>query len=466
MKTISVGLAVLLVAGLCLLQPAAQAAPPPPPGSLDRPPLNPVDQRQIALGRLGITPCTAPTGVGTTHNSITAASPMSERTWTEAGSPHVLPYDINISVPVSVESCAVIRIAAGRTITIQPGGALNATGQRGRPVTIEPLAAGMAWAQIRVTGGALSLTKAVILGGGALQSTPVAYTAALRLQSGTLHVDDVEIIGSKSQGVYINNSTSGFDATSQNLRIHGSVGFPVHVFAGVIGSVPSGQYTGNGRDAIGIAGTGGPVGDAQTLHNRGVPYHVGSGQDGGRMDVNASGTGATAVLSIEPGVTIQFPPGGTLYVAGRNAPNGAAHGALVAIGSGAPIIFTSDQGASPAAGSWLGIKIGDPVDPRTALQNVKVMFAGAADITGSNSCPYPGSNVGNNAAIRILGAPAAQFITNSEIIASASFGIDRGWRSDMQPDFLGSNVFTAVTSCKQSTPRMANGNCPVQVPCP
>src|SRR5207344_2686943 len=104
------------------------------------------------------------------------------------------------------------------------------------------------------------------------------------------HVDDVEIAGSLSQGVYINGPV-GFDATSQNLRVHDSAGYPVHVYARVLGSVPSGTYTGNGRDAIAIAGSGGPVLDAQTMHARGVPYHVGSGSDGGRMDVNSQLSG-------------------------------------------------------------------------------------------------------------------------------------------------------------------------------
>ena len=63
-----------------------------------------------------------------------------------------------------------------------------------------------------------------------------------------------------------------------------------------------------------------------------MPYHVGTGQDGGRLDVNSQVTGQTAVLTIQPGVVIAFPQGGMLYVAGRetSTPTDPARGALIA----------------------------------------------------------------------------------------------------------------------------------------
>jgi hypothetical protein len=413
----------------------------------------------------GVLPCTAPTGAGTTHGSINAAE-----TWTEAGSPHIIPFDISISAPVTIQECAVVRIVKGGTVTVAPTGSLFANGGQGRPVTFEAKVAGQAWSSIRNLGGNLSLNHAVLTGGGDPLNTNPAFAGALHMQSsgpgGSFHVDDVEIAGSLSQGVYINGSI-GFDATSQNLRVHGSAGYPVHVYARVLGSVPSGTYTGNGHDAIAIAGAGGPVVDDQTMHNRGVPYHVGSGPDGGRMDVNSQIAGQVAVLTIDPGVEVQFPPGGTLNVYPGSV-TGAAQGALIAIGGAADdqkIVFTSDQGLASKAGDWLGIGFGGTVDPRSRMQNVRVSFAGGASFSGSNSCPYPGIAI-NDAAIRIFGPPPSQFITNTEIDGSASFGIDRGWRADLQPDFLASNTFTAVASCKETTPRTFNGVCPAVVPCP
>ena len=410
-------------------------------------------------------PCTAPSGAGTTHGSINAAE-----TWTEAGSPHIVPFDINVSARVTIEDCVVVRMVKGVTVTVAPSGSLVANGNQDRPVTFEAKVAGMAWASIRNLGGNLSLTHAVLTGGGDPLSTNPAYAGVLHMQSSSLtsrfHVDNVDIGGSLSQGVYINGSV-GFDATSQQLSVHGSVGYPVHVYARVIGSVPSGTYTGNGRDAIAIAGSGGPVDSSQTMHNRGVPYHVGSGADGGRMDVNSQIAGQVAVLTIEPGVAVQFPPGGTFNVHPGSGTS-PAQGALIAIGGAAAdqkIVFTSDQGLASKAGDWLGVGFGGTVDPRSTMQNVRVEFAGGASLSGSNSCPYPGVAI-NDAAIRIFGPPSSQFITNSEVSSSARFGIDRGWRADLQPDFLASNTFTAVASCNETTPRTFNGVCPAVVPCP
>ncbi|MCE9660347.1 MAG: hypothetical protein K8R60_17440 [Burkholderiales bacterium] len=420
----------------------------------------------LTCGPVGsVLPCTPPAGAGTTHGSINAAE-----TWTEAGSPHIIPFDINVSAPVTIQECAVVRIVKGGTVTVTSGGSLVANGASGRPVTFEAKVAGQAWSSIRNLGGTLSLNHAVLTGGGDPLSTNPAFAGALHMQTGagvgTFHVDDVEIAGSLSQGVYINGPV-GFDASSQNLRVHGSAGYPVHVYARVLGSVPSGQYTGNGHDAIAIAGSGGPVVDAQTMHNRGVPYHVGSGPDGGRMDINSQVTGQVAVLTIEPGVTVQFPPGGTFNV-DPGSGTSAAKGALIAIGGAAAdqkIVFTSDRGAASTAGDWLGIAFNGVIDPRSTMQNVRVEFAGGASVSGGNSCPYPGIPI-NNAAIRIFGPPSSQFITSTEILSSALFGIDRGWRADLQPDFLASNTFTAVASCKETTPRTFNGVCPAVVPCP
>ncbi len=412
--------------------------------------------------------CTAPIGAGTTHGSISTS-----QTWTAAASPHILPSDTSIAATVTIEACAVVRIATGATVTINANGSLIAIGAVGRPVTFEALTPGAAWSSIRNLGGTLSLTHAVVTGGGAPLSSSTSLMGALRMQSpstiGTFHVDDVEIADSLSQGVYI-NSAVGFDNTSQNLRIHGSVSYPVHVYARVIGSIPTGEYTGNGHDAIAISGSGGAVVSDQTMRNRGVPYHVGSGIDGGRMDVNSQVAGQTAVLTIEPGVTIQFPPGGVFNVdPTTGSGGGAAQGALIAVGGSAPsqkIVFTSDR-PSPAAGDWLGVRFGGIVDTRSTMQNVRVEFAGGTSTTGSNSCPYPGPGTGiNDAAVRIFGPPLTQFITNSEILSSLNHGIDRGWRADLQPDFLPTNTFTAVGACLETTPRTSAGVCPTNPVCP
>jgi hypothetical protein len=159
---------------------------------------------------------------------------------------------------------------------------------------------------------------------------------------------------------------------------------------------------------------------------------------------------------------ILFPPGGSLNI------NASGHGGtLIAVGTPTrPIVFTSDKGTASAAGDWLGIGFDDPVSPQNVIQFARVAFAGGSSTFTSNSCPYPNRAGQNYGAIRIFGPTLTEFITSTEISFSGRDGIDRGWRANPQPDFLATNMFTAVTGCKQTTPRTQAGACPVPVPCP
>ena len=366
----------------------------------------------------------------------------------------------------------MVRIVKGDTVTVTPTGSLVANGSAGAPghlrgegrrpgLGVDPQPRRHSVAQSR--GGRPA---------AAIRSTPTrlrrrAAHAEPEPRSASFHVDDVEIAGSLSQGVYINGPV-GFDATSQNLRVHGSAGYPVHVYARVIGSVPSGTYTGNGADAIAIAGTGGPVArradDAQRAACR---ITSAAAPDGGRMDINSQAAGQVAVLTIEPGVTLQFPPGGTLNVEPGSG-TAAAQGALIAIGGATEaekIVFTSDRGLPRGrrlARHRLRRRRRSAQHDAEHAGRVRRRRVGL----GQQLVSVSAGVAINDAAIRIFGPPPTQFITNSEIRSSARYGIDRGWRADLQPDFLASNTFTAVSSCKETTPRTFSGVCPAVVPCP
>ncbi len=125
--------------------------------------------------------------------------------------------------------------------------------------------------------------------------------------------------------------------------------------------------------------------------------------------------------------------------------------------------------ATPAAGDWVGISFAGLTAPMSRMQYTRVEYAGGATATGSNSCPFVPPRTGpNDAAIRIFGTPGplTQFITDTEIVASRLDGIDRGWRDDVQPDFIATNTFTAIGGCKQTTPRTTAGVCPAAPLCP
>ncbi len=388
--------------------------------------------------------CVVPMGAGTMHGSaITAAE-----TWTADASPHVIPNDIAVRAVVTVEPCAVVQLASGVVVTVAPAGAIDATS-----ATIDEPGA-----TLRVIGGQLSLVDTVVKRGGG------EAAIVLRGTDSVLHAERLEVADAVTTGIFVDGAP-GFDDTSTDVRIHGAGGFPIHTWGRRVGQVPAGDYTGNHVDAIQI--TGGGVTDAittsQTLHDRGVPYHVGIG-DGvtGRLDVSGGAT-----LTIEPGVVMAFEHGGALEIDPTLGTN-PANGTLIAVGTAAkPIVFTSTADA-PAAGDWRGVWLGQMVQPATRIDHVRVEYAGGTSVSQSSSCPYTSQSGPNDAGIRIMGSalPPDAFVTNSEIFASAGHGIDRGWRSDVKTTFLSTNTFTNIARCKETFPRDASGGCPASPPCP
>ena len=406
--------------------------------------------------------CPPVTGAGTMHGgTITAAE-----TWTAAGNPHIVPFDTTITGALTIESCAVVRIGTGKTISVRVGGSITTTGQAGLPVKIEKLDA-TPWVSIRtLNGGTVSFTHTTIDGGGDPLNGIAEISGALDIAgtspvvTGVLHADNLTITGSRSCGINLHDG-GGFDASSTNVVISGSMVSPITSFARALGTIPSGTYTGNTADEI-IVYNGAVVEDV-TIHPRGIPYRVGI-QAGATLDVaNVVGL---ATLTIEPGVTMKFFPGATFRIDPASGTN-PARGALIAVGTAAaPIVFTS-AASTQAAGDWFGVWFGALVNSATRLDHVRVEFAGKTpSASGSDSCLYPGTTI-NDAAIRIVGAaPATVFVTNTTILSSASHGFDRGFRSDTKPSYLPTNTITGFVGCRETYPRDVSGACPTTVPCP
>ena len=200
------------------------------------------------------------------------------------------------------------------------------------------------------------------------------------------------------------------------------------------------------------------------MHERGVPYRIGSSLTAGALVVENTAVGGTfSTLTIEPGVTLRFKKGGEVIVETFASENPAG-GALVAVGTAAkPIVFTSAE-ATPAAGDWVGISFNSVPRSVDKVAFARVDYAGGLTSGGSDTCNT--TPVTPDAAIRVRGLPASEFVTNTTIANSAAHGIDRGYRSDTKLDFLATNTFIAVAACKQTYPKDANGGCPATVPCP
>jgi hypothetical protein len=413
------------------------------------------------------TDCPAPTSGPTMHagNNVEA-----DEVWTADGSPHLVPYDFTIHASVVVEPCARVQLGGSLMLSVADDGELVAEGTETEPIVFERLDPAEPWTAIRLLGGDVRLSHAVLDGGGRTGNTSPDLTGALIVaaHSGAtapeenLHVEHVEIRGSQSAGVRL-EGLGGFTVDSEDLVITQGAAHPISASATMVGSIPAGDYTGNADDQIVLTteNTAAIFFDA-TIHDRGVPYFVGLPGQVADLRVQAT-AGGLAVLTIEPGVEMRFQPD-SVFVIDRADDGGPATGALVAMGTeDEPIVLTSAQDA-PAPGDWLGIYFGGTLAPIDRMDHVQIEYAGGASTTGSNSCAYDGQTI-NDAAIRVFGLPPGPFVTHTSIVASASHGIDRGWRSDLSVEMQETNTFD-VNGCTQTWSRLADGTCPDPVPCP
>lgn len=405
------------------------------------------------------------------HGGGSSSDP--DQVWTADQSPHLLPFDTTIYKTVTIEPCAEVLIGEGKTVTVR--GKLIAEGTASKPIHIGASEAGKPFASIHTLGAAtIRLAHTTINGGGAPLNTFPYLAGTLNLQGDTLQptqealfVDHVTIEGSASNGLVLHDN-AGFAAGSNALVVKGSAAHPLSIFARSVGGIPAGDYTGNTNDTILLPTTSGneAITETTTLHERGVPYLVGHATSDGDLRVEPGANQPPVTLTIEPGVIMKFKRDGIFRVA-VFASTTPARASLVAVGTAEKkIIFTSGE-ATPAAGDWHGLRFGDVPTATNHVEHVRVEYAGGATVSGSDSCP-DNNELMNDAAIRISGEPPSQFITQTTILASATNGIDRGYRSLVQLDFLPTNTFTDVALCNQTLPKDPNGACPApaNVPCP
>jgi len=409
-------------------------------------------------------------GTPTPHQSSITVS----ESWSGA---HLLKYDTSIEagVTITLAPCAVLLLEPGHELKVK--GVLDAQGEPAHPVTITRAGAA-AWATLRVVGpGQLRLVNTRVEGGGDplnwghdLVGMIVATGDQGQPTQEVVHVEHVALSGSASNGIVLLEG-AGFSAASTDLRIDGAAGYPMSIWSRSAGTVPSGRYTGNAVDEI-LLPTNALAEQITmedvTLHERGVPYHVGAVDSSGELRVGTMPGEPVRTLTIEPGTTLRFKRNGLLAVEhyGGSEP---ASGALYAVGTNEkPIIFTSAEPA-PMAGDWLGISFGGTPSDGSRIAFATVQYAGGVSSSGSSACPYPKPlGVVLSAAIRIAGRgkPSTQFVTDTTIADSLTHGIDRGWRDFDKLDFIASNTFVNIGACLQTYPSDDIDQCPEAPPCP
>ncbi|PIQ85951.1 MAG: hypothetical protein COV74_06685 [Candidatus Omnitrophica bacterium CG11_big_fil_rev_8_21_14_0_20_45_26] len=105
-----------------------------------------------------------------------------------------------------------------------------------------------------------------------------------------------------------------------------------------------------------------------TLFNFGYPYVLNG-------DLSIYKDNSRAILTVTPGVTLQFKPGLNLQlkVGGFNA---NAKGALLAYGTSTDPITFSSSNPIPAPGDWQGIRLETGAQPETAFRHTIIEYAG------------------------------------------------------------------------------------------
>lgn len=389
------------------------------------------------------------------------------------------------AVTVTIAPCAQVQLDADLNIGVD--GKLVANGGATQPITFVATSAGTPWGSLHLTPGATAELAYVTLtdGGG---STPIATSdflgAALYAQGtgstppGVLKVSHVDV--EKSTGVGVALVNAGFAPGSTDLTVHQSGDAAVYMGADVLDTLPTGTYTGNGRDMVMLqtayfAGQGNQrnITRSLTIHDRGVPYCVGMIDDGEIRIGDPTGA-SVPLVTIEPGVALNFTKGttgsgGRLSVDGDTTANPTKpQGALSAIGTATkPIKFGSCE-ATPAPGDWIGLQF-TGIDARDALTFVDISNAGADSgavgvcdtNAGGTTSPKDG-----DAALQIYfsqGEPSASFLSNSTITKSAGSGIYRDWNGQ-GVDFVAGNTVSSVAWCTQTlVPDVSNactGTCP------
>ncbi len=347
-------------------------------------------------------------------------------TWGDPGVPwHVLE-------PVLIEGAQgpVLTIPAGLSMRFAFGGGFVVG--RGAPGGVRIGSAGAApvslvssdengWAGVVFWPSALpsSISEATLDNCGSYQDSPDGHGCVVMAGNffGTGPAPVLENVTIR-RGIWAGVAMVGsgrFGEGSHNVVItktSGSPGTPVYVRGSSPSSIPPGRYTGNALDAIWLSRA--EVTTSEVWRNHGVPYRLSEGLLIGHV--------SAPVLTLEPGVVLQFAPGGLISV------GGLAPGGLRAAGLDTAAVVLTGEWEFP--GAWGGLEIGPQADPGTLLDRVIVDYAGAAGQPGA-------------AGIRIA-RDFGEIVRNTLIRRSGGCGITRTsgvpWSTDFTAASL-SNTF-------------------------
>lgn len=409
--------------------------------------------------------CGTENGTVVTHASDIAAS----ETWAGDGTVHLVLNTIGIVAPatVTIQRCAIVKLADNVRIDVR--GAVSGTAAATLLAAGDDPVNGLVYfrsaaatspAAHRWTGlRGINPNSRIELHNATLSDVAPSASAAAIVMTGSstlpdavLKVDNVVLGNLGGPGIHLSNAA--FTADSTNLQIHGAAGYPLELSAMALGSIPSGDYSGNLHDEALV------IDNANIFDNLDIrttlPIRFAT------AGVHVGGLAPSFVpnltLTLEAGVTLRFakwPTGPTMVIFGDGGQALDKNAALLVRGTAAkPVTLTSDE-AVPQPGDWAGLWL--RTSNGSQIDHLKIEYAGGDAAIGPASC---GPITARHAAPLIVGddtdqqyVPSAVLITNSTFSNNAgSFAIDSVWQAaSFGPALDASNTFTSKGSvCTQS----------------
>lgn len=344
-------------------------------------------------------------------------------TWTKADSPHLVTEDVYVqgNATLTIEPGAVVKFAQDTGLYVgynDETGYLKADGTAEEKITFTtsaPNPAKGSWLGLWIQNGG---------GSSLLDHVKIEYAGKVHGTRGaalTLHGDQAQptltnttISNSQGYGLYAEYG-AGFKKFEYNT-ITTSGESPLHLDATKVDTMGGhNTLTGNasGRDYIQVNANGYEIGHEATWFNHGVPYRV----TGDRLYVGKNS--ASAVLTLNPGVELQFEPDTGLYV------GYSEQGALRAIGTPDKKIVFRGLPGNENAGVWEGIVFfdyavdGDAANAKSCkLEQVEIKYGGKnADNTGYGALHFEDAKallgnvtiVKSTVGLKLTGAPNKGF---------------------------------------------------------
>ncbi len=320
----------------------------------------------------------------------------------------------NVSCSIDIKSNAVLTLQPGTTLifaqgqglTIEAGGALNATGTSGSPITLKGYQATKgAWDGIlNFSQSNQNVLAYVHLSDGGAPNSSYKFGANLINDNGSFSITNTTISNSADAG--INMAITAPDQeifyAFTNNTISGCGSYPMVGYAAMAGSMGAGNtFSGNANNYIALRDQSGTACNVNvTLTPQAVPYDF-------IQTTNDYGVAFAKALTIQPGVTIVMGSGIGLAATGS--------GSINAVGTASNKITI--KGEQSTAGFW------DAILLQTSSMQNDFQYCTVSDGGGIGGIDINSGNRGMISTYQYIEKTRVMTVQNCSFSNSASSGI-------------------------------------------